>query len=80
MKMPDELEMKEDKELTLEEGIAAVEDTLSRLEEGGLSLEESFKLYKKGMELVKACGEKIDRVEKQILILEKENGEGSDDI
>ena len=78
--MPDELEMKEEKELTLEEGIAAVEDTLSRLEEGGLSLEESFKLYKKGMELVKTCGEKIDRVEKQILILEKENGEGSDDI
>ena len=78
--MPDEQSMKDEQELSLEEGIALIEDTLSRLEEGGLSLEESFKLYKKGMELVKACDEKIDRVEKQILILEKENGEGTDDI
>ena len=53
---------------------------MRRLEEGGISLEESFKLYKKGMELIKACDEKIDRVEKQILILEEENGDGSDDI
>ena len=78
--MPDEMDIKDIQELTLEEGITLIEDTLSGLEEGGLSLEESFKLYKKGMELVKACEAKIDRVEKQILILEKEDGDGSDDI
>ena len=78
--MPDEKYLKEEQDFSLEEGIALIEDTLLRLEEGGLSLEESFKLYKKGMELINACDEKIDRVEKQILILEEENGDGSDDI
>ena len=55
-----------------------MEETLDLLEEGELSLEESFQLYKKGMELVKTCGEKIDRVEKQVMILSGE--EESDEL
>ena len=31
------------------------------------SLEESFALYKKGMELLKYCSEKLDTVEKKML-------------
>ena len=37
-------------------------------------LEESFRLYKQGMDMLRQCSEKIDQVEKQVLILE-ENGE-----
>ena len=65
-------------EFSLEEGLASLEETLDLLEEGELSLEESFQLYKKGMELVKTCGEKIDRVEKQVMILSGE--EESDEL
>ena len=44
------------------------------LEKGDLSLEESFRLYKQGMDMLRQCSEKIDQVEKQVLLLE-ENGE-----
>jgi exodeoxyribonuclease VII small subunit len=39
-----------------------------------VSLEDSFKLYKEGMKLIKFCNDKIDKVEKQVLKL-NENGE-----
>ena len=39
-----------------------------------MSLEDSFQLYNKGMELLKICNDKIDTVEKKMLILD-ENGE-----
>ena len=38
-----------------------------------LTLEESFTVYQKGMELLKYCNESIDKVEKKVLVL---NGEG----
>ncbi|HAG69516.1 MAG TPA: exodeoxyribonuclease VII small subunit [Lachnospiraceae bacterium] len=64
-------ENKDEEELSLEEGLGKLEETLGILEDGELSLEESFKLYKKGMELVRFCSEKIDRVEKQLVILDE---------
>ena len=36
------------------------------------SLEESFVLYQKGIEKLKICNEKIDAVEKKLLILNQE--------
>ena len=59
-------------ELTLEECLQRIEDTLTRLDEDGL--EESFALYKQGVELIKHSNEKIERVEKQVLAI-SENGE-----
>ena len=47
---------------------------MEKLEEGETSLEESFRLYQKGMEMLKSCNDKSDAVEKQVLILE-EHGE-----
>lgn len=65
--------MEENKE-TLEELFQGLDDVVEKLEEGETSLEESFRLYQKGMEMLKSCNDKIDAVEKQVLILE-ENGE-----
>lgn len=48
------------------------------LERDDIGLEESFRLYQEGMKLLKTCGEKIDHVEKQLVIL-NENGEGHDE-
>ena len=42
-----------------------------------LSIEDSFKYYEAGMKLVKTCGGKIDKVEKQILVL---NGNNTEDV
>jgi exodeoxyribonuclease VII small subunit len=62
------------KELTLEQTFEKIEETLAKLQQEDISLEESFKLYKDGMTLVKSCNAKIDKVEKQVLKL-NENGE-----
>ena len=43
------------------------------LEDSRSTLEESFASYEAGMRLVRACSEKIDKVEKQIVIID-DNG------
>ncbi len=58
----------------LEKLFAELDQVVSKLESYEISLEDSFKLYQKGMGLLKECNDKIDRVEKQILILD-EGGE-----
>ena len=63
-----------EEQLTLEELFVKLDEVAEKLEEGDTSLEESFLLYQKGMEMLKQCNEKIDSVEKQVLVLE-ENGE-----
>lgn len=64
----------EKKEQTLEELFAELDQVASELEKGDLSLEESFQLYRDGMEKLKQCNQKINEVEKKVLILE-ESGE-----
>lgn len=59
--------------MSLEEAFESIEDMLSKLKDGAVSLEDSFALYKEGMELLKVCSDKIDRVEKQVQVLEEGN-------
>ena len=61
--------MAEQKEQTLEEIFKEMEGLLEALESREISLEDSFEKYKAGMELLKAAGEKIDTVEKAMLVL-----------
>lgn len=63
----------EERELTLEEAFAQLEEITERLEDEKISLEDSFAQYQKGMQLLKYCNDSIDRVEKKVLVL---NGEG----
>ncbi len=62
------------KELSLEEAFSRIENTIGRLEEESITLEASFKAYQEGMELLKYCNERIDRVEKQVMQI-NEDGE-----
>lgn len=62
------------KEQTLEQAFEKLEEMIGKLEQEDISLEESFKLYKEGMKLIKSCNDKIDKVEKEVLKL-NENGE-----
>ena len=57
------------REQTLEEIFKEMEGLLEALESREISLEDSFEKYKEGMELLKAAGEKIDTVEKAMLVL-----------
>lgn len=62
------------KEQTLDQSFEKLEEMIGKLEQEDISLEESFKLYKEGMKLIKSCNDRIDKVEKEVLKL-NENGE-----
>ena len=68
------MEKQEDGELNLEEAFDKLEETVLALEQEDISLEESFQIYKSGMELLKKCNQAIDQVEKKVLVL-NEDGE-----
>ncbi len=64
-------------EQTLEMAFEELDGILEALDGEDVSLEESFSLYHKGMQLLKVCNDKIDKVEKKIRILD-EDGEEHD--
>lgn len=57
---------------TLEEVFKQLDDVMQEMEKEDISLEESFQLYHEGMKMLKVCNEKIDAVEKKMLILDSE--------
>lgn len=60
---------------SLEDMFEMLDETVGKMENEELSLEETFQLYHKGMELLKYCNEKIDKVEKKMLVLDEEGTE-----
>ena len=65
------------KAITLEESFGNLEKIIDNLENGQLSLDESFKMYNEGIKLIKNCNIQLDKVEKQIIVLDK-NGESGE--
>lgn len=61
-------------EISLEEAFGMLDEIARSLEEESISLEDSFSAYKKGMDLLKICNDKIDQVEKKVLVLNEEGG------
>ncbi len=57
---------------TLEELFAGLEEVVSAMEQQEVSLEDSFQLYHKGMDMLKACSERLDKIEKKMLVLDEE--------
>lgn len=51
-----------------------MEAILDIIENGGVTLEESVKLYKEGMELSKLCNENLQAVEKEVTVLQQAGG------
>lgn len=62
-------------EKNLEEIFDDLEIAIKKMEEEEISLEESFRLYHQGMDMLKACNDKIDKVEKKMLLLDEEGEE-----
>ena len=55
--------------LQLEEVLAQVERCIAYLENPQISLEDSFRYYEEGIRRLRICNEKVDRIEKQMLVL-----------
>ena len=64
----------EEKKLSLEEAFSMLDEITRSLEAEDIPLEDSFGAYQKGIQLLKLCSDKIDQVEKKILVLNEEGG------
>ena len=64
---------------SIEEIFEELDQIMEKMEALDTSLEDSFAFYEAGMKLIRACGEKIDKVEKKIIVLQggqETDGEG----
>ena len=61
---------------TFEQSISELEEIVSELENGDVTLDESLSLFEKGIKLSKSCQKMLDAAEKKVYILmTDENGE-----
>lgn len=67
-------EKREDGE-RIQDIFSGLDEVVRGMEKEDVSLEQSFDLYHKGMELLKRCGEKIDRIEKKMVMLDDKGEE-----
>ncbi len=56
-------------DITYEQAVLELESVVDMLESGDLPLEESIKVFEKGVGLVWLCNKKLDDIEKRITLL-----------
>jgi exodeoxyribonuclease VII small subunit len=58
-------------EMKFEEALKKLEKIVAELESGDLSLDEALKKYQEGIELSRACSQRLDSAKKKIDVLIK---------
>jgi exodeoxyribonuclease VII small subunit len=60
---------------SFEESLTELEQLVLKMEQGNLSLDESLKLFERGIELTRTCQKTLKEAEQKVRILMEENGE-----
>ncbi len=60
---------------SFEKNLEQLEKIVRSLEDGTSTLDQSLKAFEKGVNISRICQEELDKAEKKIEILLKENGE-----
>ena len=63
-----------EQEQSLEEAFQELEGLIEKMQQREVTLEETFALYEQGIRKLRFCNQKIDQVEKKMLLL-NEQGE-----
>ena len=63
-------EMLPEGQVSLEDTFAEIEAIIAKMEQPDVTLDESFSLYKNGVERLKTCNELLDAVEKKMQVIE----------
>ena len=66
----------QEKQPTIEDAFAKVQELLSEMSKEDVTLEQAFSNYEEGMKLIRYCNKKIDSVEQKV---QKLNQDGSMD-
>ena len=61
----------ENKDMTIEQSFAELDQIINRMQTPDLSLQDTFDLYKKGVDLVAGCSKKIEKIQCDIEIISK---------
>ena len=56
---------------SIEETFETLDGLIQKLERDELSMEESFEAYARGLALLNECRDSIDKVEKNVLVLDE---------
>lgn len=68
------------KKLTFEEQLTSVEDIIGRMEDGGLSLEDSMKKYEEGVALLAAMEKELAEAQRRLTVIRTgTNGETTEE-
>ena len=70
--MTEQIQKTDTQNREIEEVFQELDVIAEKLESSDTSLEDSFRLYKKGMELLKYCSGKLDTVEKKMLQMDED--------
>ncbi len=65
---------KDNQETTIEQSFAALEEIISKMESSDISLDDSFALYKAGMEELQHANAKIEQTKKAVMAISKDGG------
>ena len=57
----------------IEDNFEQLEEKKKKMQSDRITLEQSFELYNKGLSLVQDCNNQIEKIEKQIKIIEEGN-------
>jgi exodeoxyribonuclease VII small subunit len=59
-------------EPSFEKALAELESLVAKMEDGGLTLEQSLAAHKRGLELARQCRERLESAQQQVRVLEGE--------
>ena len=59
-------------EPSFEKALAELESLVAKMEDGGLTLEQSLAAHKRGLELARQCRARLDAAQQQVKVLEGE--------
>lgn len=57
---------------TIEQNFEEIETIIKNMQQEDVTLDKSFELYHQGLKLVQDCNSQIDKIEKQIKIINEE--------
>ncbi len=64
--------MSKEKNVSLEERFEHIEEIIEQMENGEITLDKSFELYKNGLEEIKAANAMLETIEKAMLVMNED--------